>query len=144
MSPSQLGHSLINMEACNNTIHNESLSHLENKVIKQRRTHRKRATNQCNDAYGYIAQLEQNNAEFVPAMTDYISRVNEEDPWKDVKINAGHLTNALQEFKDKHEADGFCIKKAEAALRLAGKNMVKSLRRSERIKEIRAAKTELE
>ena len=126
------------------TIQTESLSHLESNELKQRSTDRDRTRTHSNKAYDFIAQLEQNHEEFVPAMMDYILRLNDNDTWRDTKANHGHLTNALQEFKDKHKADGCCIKKAEAALRHAGKNMVKSLRRSERIKEIRAAKTELE
>ena len=132
------------MSSTTHHIQTESLSHLEYFEMKKRKTERQRTKVQCNKAYNFIAQLEQNNADFVPAMTDYISRLTEEDTWKDVKTNAGHLANALQEFKDKHKADEYCIRKVESALRNAEKNMGNSVRRSERIKEIRAAQKALD
>ncbi len=132
------------MSSTTHHIQTESLSHLEYFEMKKRKTERLRTKAQCNKAYNFIAQLEQNNADFVPAMTDYISRLTEEDTWKDVKTNAGHLANALQEFKDKHKADEYCIRKVESALRNAEKNMGNSVRRSERIKEIRAAQKALD
>ena len=132
------------MSSTTHHIQTESLSHLEYFEMKKRKTERQRTKAQCNKAYNFIAQLEQNNADFVPAMTDYISRLTEEDTWKDVKTNAGHLANALQEFKDKHKADEYCIKKVESALRNAEKNLGNSVRRSERIKEIRAAQKALD
>ena len=76
-------------------------------------------------------------------MTDYITRMNENDTWSETKSNHQSLTAALEEFKVKHKADEYCIRKVESALRNAKKNMGESLRRSERIKKIRAAKKAL-
>jgi hypothetical protein len=126
-----------------NRIQTESLSHLESSEWKRLRTVRKRTKSQCNKAYNFIAQLEHNNEEFIPTMTDYITRMNEDDTWSETKANHQNLMNALEEFKAKHKADEYCIKKVESALRNAEKNMDESLRRSDRLKDIRAAKKAL-
>lgn len=132
-----------NMSSMSNRIQTESLSHLEDSEWKHIRTVRQRTKSQCNKAYNFIAQLEHNNEEFIPTMTDYITRMNENDTWREAKTNHQNLTDALEEFKVKHKADEYCIRKVESALRNAKKNMGESLRRSERIKEIRAAKKAL-
>ena len=132
-----------NMSSMSNRIQTESLSHLEDSEWKQIRTVRQRTKSQCNKAYNFIAQLEHNNEEFIPTMTDYITRMNENDTWREAKTNHQNLSKALEEFKVKHKSDEYCIRKIECALRNAKKNMGESLRRSERIKEIRAAKKAL-
>lgn len=133
-------------------IQNESLSHLEKHEFKQQRTERQRTVTQCNKAYRLLEELGQQDADFIiplmgPEDACFDSRyecLSNNDIWTNVKEKTKRLKEFLEDFKDKHKDDEYYIKKIESALRNAEKNIIKSVRRSKRIQEIRKAKKRFE
>ena len=121
----------------------EALDCLKKDEMKSRSKERTRARQQTNNVVKWAIQLHYNLVNgFIPS-SEHLVLLDENSSWKDVKKHRQYAENIIEEFKEKHKANGICISKAETALLHAKKNMDKSLRRSQRIANIIAAQQEI-
>ena len=132
-----------NMSSTTARVMNVSLDQLEKSEVKMRNTERQRAKTQSNNAYCLLAALEQSYADYIPDI-EQISKLTDEDSWRDVKTNLVFLEKAIIDFREKQNIHERLIRKTETAIRHAQKNVGKSLRRSQRIRDIKEARGELE